>query len=93
MVQRRKWLGLAAAVALGLSLVSAADADGFRRYFRLRRDLAALEQRRDRFASENARLAREIEALRKDPAAQERAAREELGYVKPGEVVINLEAQ
>ena len=34
---------------------------------------------------------REINALRNDPAALERAAREELGYIKPGELVFHLE--
>ncbi|MCI0672719.1 MAG: septum formation initiator family protein [Myxococcaceae bacterium] len=32
-----------------------------------------------------------MSALRKDPRALERAAREELGFVKPGEVVLQLE--
>ncbi len=36
---------------------------------------------------ENARLAEEIAALRRDPRAVERIAREELGLVRPGETV------
>jgi cell division protein FtsB len=36
---------------------------------------------------ENARLAREIEALRTDPRTVERLAREELGLAAPGETV------
>ncbi len=35
---------------------------------------------------ENASLHRQIEALRHDPLAIERIAREELGYVRPGEI-------
>jgi len=34
----------------------------------------------------------DIEALRKDPKAVERLARERLGYAKPGETVIRFEA-
>jgi cell division protein FtsB len=37
------------------------------------------------------RLRREVRALRGDPAALERAAREELGYVRPGEVIYKLD--
>jgi cell division protein FtsB len=36
---------------------------------------------------ENARLARDIEALRSDPRTVERLAREELGLAAPGETV------
>ena len=43
-------------------------------------------------ASRNARLSAEIQRLRSDDAAIERAAREELGFVRPGEIVISLEA-
>ena len=35
---------------------------------------------------ENTSLHRQIEALRHDPLAIERIAREELGYVRPGEI-------
>ncbi len=78
--------------ALGLALLSVADEAGFRRYFRLRREVAALEARTEALRAQNAKLAAEVEALGKDPRAIEQAAREELGFVKPGEVVLNLEA-
>jgi cell division protein FtsB len=81
----------AAAVAAALALVSMGDARGFRRYFGLRRELVQLSEKNHQLAEDNARLTREIAALRSDPKALERAAREDLGYVKPGEVVINLE--
>jgi cell division protein FtsB len=47
---------------------------------------AEIEQLRD----ENHRLLIEIAALRSDPAAIERIAREELGYVRPDETVYLL---
>ena len=40
---------------------------------------------------QNTALADRIRGLRKSPQAQERAAREELGFVKSSEIVINLE--
>jgi len=51
----------------------------------------ALSQRNAQLREENLRLTRKIEGLRSDPVAIERAAREELGFVKPGEIVIHLE--
>ena len=83
---------VAAVVAGVLSLASVADARGFRRYLRLRQDVETLQERNRSLAQQNESLLREINALRKDPAALERAAREELGYVKPGELVFHLEA-
>ena len=41
----------------------------------------------DELRGENARLTAEIAALRSDPAAIERIAREELGLARPGETV------
>ncbi|HEX8699524.1 MAG TPA: septum formation initiator family protein [Myxococcaceae bacterium] len=92
MTARNKVLMVAAVVAGVLSLASVADARGFRRYLRLRQDVETLQERNRSLAQQNESLLREINALRKDPAALERAAREELGYVKPGELVFHLEA-
>lgn len=89
-VHRKKLWG-AAVAALVLCALSVADAEGFRRYFRLRQDVARLTERNAALAEENAALVREIAALRTDPGALERAAREELNYVKPGELVFHLE--
>lgn len=65
---------------------------GFRRYARLRRDLHSLEDRNTRLTAENQRLKIEVQRVRTEPAALERAARENLGLVRPGEIVFNLEA-
>ena len=63
---------------------------GLARTIDLRRDLAALRAHNQELAAENERLAREAEALRSDPAAIERVARDELGWVHTGEVVVDL---
>jgi cell division protein FtsB len=91
MTVRQKLLGVAACVAAVLTLVSAVDAKGFRRYLRLRQGLETFEARNHALSEQNDALLREINALRNDPAALERAAREELGYIKPGELVFHLE--
>jgi cell division protein FtsB len=56
----------------------------------LGRDLATLRARNGELAAENERLSREAEALRGDPAAIERVARADLGWVRPGEIVVDL---
>ena len=88
---RRFGWRLAAAVSLVLAMVSAIEPRGFRRHARLRAQAEALSQRTTQLREENVRLTREIEGLRGEPAAIERAAREELGFVKPGEIIIHLE--
>lgn len=92
MTARQKLLAVATALAVALSLVSVADAKGFRRYLKLRDDVESLHERNTALAAQNESLRREIQALREDPAALERAVREELGYVKPGELVFHLES-
>jgi cell division protein FtsB len=93
MTARKKFLVVAAVLAGGLSLASVADARGFRRYLALRQDVKTLQERNRVLAEQNDVLLREINALRKEPAALERAAREELGYVKPGELVFHLDEE
>lgn len=63
---------------------------GLRRTLELRRDLKSLRARNAQLAADNDRLAREAAALREDTAAIERVARVELGWVRPGEIVVDL---
>jgi cell division protein FtsB len=66
---------------------------GDRGYLRLldKRDRAeALAQDVERLESENIRLAAEIRALKTEPRAIERIAREQLGLARPGEMVFLL---
>jgi cell division protein FtsB len=76
-----------------LLALAAADPDGLRKARHHAREA-------ERLAAENAaleqsvgRLRRDVKALSGDPAALERAAREELGYVKPGEIVYQLDVR
>jgi cell division protein FtsB len=66
---------------------------GDRGYLRLldKRDRAsALAREVDRLESENVRLAAEIRALKSEPRAIEKIAREQLGLARPGEKVFLL---
>lgn len=79
-------------IALVLAVGSLSAEGGFRRYSLLKRDLASLEERNAKLTAENTKLKREVQRLRTEPAALERAARENLGLVRSGEIVFNLEA-
>ena len=52
---------------------------------RLQKDIDSLQQ-------ENARLLKQVDALKTDPKAIEKEAREQLRYTRPGEVVYTLPA-
>src|SRR5262249_36611286 len=54
------------------------------------RHLATVESQIRDIEAENQRLIEDIQALRTDPAAIEKIAREQLKLVKPGEVVLIL---
>lgn len=92
MDRRRQVVWGAVVIALVLAIGSLSAEGGFRRYARLKRDLATLEERNAKLTADNTRLKREVQRLRSEPAALERAARENLGLVRSGEIVFNLEA-
>ena len=89
-------LGRIAVLTVAVSLCSAVfldtmlDAEGWSRRSRIAEDLASLRTQNDAAAEQAAVLRRQIQALRERPEVQERAIRDELGYVKPGEIVLNL---
>jgi cell division protein FtsB len=85
---RRKAAGLASAIALVALLVGSLFGDrGILHLMTQRERAAALARELEGLEAENARLSAEIAALRSDPAAVERIAREELGLARPGETV------
>ena len=89
---RRKLLWAAVLVASILAVWSASAEGGFRRYLKLSREVSALKEKNFRLAQKNEQLVAEIDALHKSPEAQEQAAREELGFVRPREMIFTLEA-
>jgi len=85
-------LGAAVVVTLALGYVPyhVYARSGLARTLQLRRDLDGLRARNAELRDQNERLAREAESLRADPRAIERVARAELGWVRPGEVIVDL---
>jgi cell division protein FtsB len=58
---------------------------------RYRKEIFRLDAKIQKEEQENKQLRSSIDALRHDPKAVERLARERLGYAKPGETVIRFE--
>jgi cell division protein FtsB len=88
---RRRLLFLAFVGALALA--SALDPNGLGKHLRLAGEARRVEGENRELGVEIARLRREAKALAGDSSALERAAREELGYVRSGELVFKLEGE
>ena len=85
---RRKAATLASILAFIALVVGSLFGDGgVLQVLAQRERSAALQRQNLALHVENGRLAAEIAALRRDPRAVERIAREELGLARPGETV------
>ncbi len=89
---RRAVLFLLAAAVL-LAVAGALDPSGLAKSFRLEEECVRLAAENDRLQVENDRLALEARALLTDPKARERAAREELRFIRPGELIYRLDGR
>jgi cell division protein FtsB len=80
-------------LSLALVLLSLADGRGVRRLGLLRRDVARAEAANAALHARNAELSRTVQKLgaRVDPRALERAAREQLGFVKQDQLLFKFE--
>jgi cell division protein FtsB len=103
MTARGLWLrrlGIAAllAVALGYVPYHLYASSGLARYLRLKGERDALHAANLQLLEQNQRLRAELDAVIDEDgtvskAALERAARDELGLVKPGEIVFKLDGE
>ncbi len=85
----RRKLGtiLAAVLAVWIFFHVVLGANGALAYGNKRSEYKTLEKDVDNLQEQNEQLRKHIEALKVDPAAIEREAREQLHYAKPGEMV------
>ena len=85
---RRKAATLASIILVLALVVGSLFGDrGFLQLVRQQQRAEEMAREIEELRAENGRLAAEIVALRSDPRAIERLAREELGLVRPGETV------
>jgi cell division protein FtsB len=86
-VNRRALGGAVGVLALVLVVYGGS---GLLRVWRMQREVEALEREIAALRGQNQDLARTVDRLRSDPAEIERIAREELGFVRPGEKVLKF---
>lgn len=91
--RRLKALALAGLVVCGIVYGALRDEEGVMHVFRERSRLQDLSHSVNSLRDENYRLRGEIKALREDPRAVERLAREDLGLSREGEIVFILESE
>ncbi len=83
---------IAFSFGVGLLLHTLLYSDGWRNRQRARADLAALELHNAAAELRVRELRSEIDALRTRRDVQERVVRHEIGYTRPGDIVLELEA-
>jgi cell division protein FtsB len=90
---RRRLLLASATASLAIAAGSLADAKGLRRLSLLRADIERQEQKNHELREANARLRKTVQSLSPpiDAAALEKAAREQLGFVRKDELLFKFE--
>ena len=83
----------AAVASLAIAAAALADPHGLRLLRRLGQDIARQESANVALREENARLQRRVRSLSApmDPRVLEKEAREQLGFVRPDEVLVKFE--
>ncbi len=94
----RRWIArVAAASALAMSLAYVPyrllDPAANRQIERLRTQLDKTRAETEELRRQTRELVREIDALRNDPSAVAEIARDDLGMVRPDEIIIRLEPE
>jgi cell division protein FtsB len=83
-------------LALGLALLLLQDLFGTHGLLAMRRaqkEAATVQREIDQINLQNRQLQENVKALKTDPAAIERIAREEMGLARPGEYIFKLPAK
>jgi cell division protein FtsB len=88
--QHRLIIGGGVACFLLLSLLAMAGERGFLEVYQFSRHLKRVEGRMRVLEGENERLRRQVTGLRSDPYQVEKLAREDLGLVRPDEIILEI---
>lgn len=78
-------------LACMLALHVVFGANGMLAYHKKRTEFREVQQQNEALKQENGRLSTQIKALKTDPKAIEKEAREQFRYARPGEVVFVLD--
>jgi cell division protein FtsB len=88
--QHRLLIGGGVGCFLLLSLLAVAGDRGFFEVYQFSRHLRQVESRIQALEEENERLRMQVTGLRSDPYQMEKLAREDLGLVRPDEVIFEI---
>ncbi len=88
----RRHLRLVIIFLIATAVISVMGNRGLIRIYQMHRDRVSLEREIEHLSSANAALTEEVRLLKTNPARIEGIAREELGLVKPGELVYEFQA-
>jgi cell division protein FtsB len=88
--QHRLLIGGGIGCFLLLSLLALAGDRGFFEVYQFQRHLRHVERRIQALEAENERLRTQVTGLRSDPFQIEKLAREDLGLVRPDEIVFEI---
>jgi hypothetical protein len=88
--QHRLVIGGGIGCFLLLSLLAIAGDGGFFEVYQFNRHLQQVEGQIQTLAAENERLRTQVTGLRSDPYQIEKLAREDLGLVRPDEIVLEI---
>ncbi len=83
-------VGLLLLVSLGMVVSTLVSAAGWSQRQKARADLVSLRQENARLEAEVKKLQREIGALRSRPEVQERIVRDDLGYGRPTDTIVEV---
>jgi cell division protein FtsB len=84
---RKRWLIFLAGLATLIAVASVVEKKSFVKVLQMSKTRTELQQEIARLRQVNEGLAREIRAFANNPSQVEAIAREDLGLVKPGEIV------
>jgi cell division protein FtsB len=87
-VRRLPLIVLAVAALVGLGLLSSIVTQGFQDLARAEEEQRRLKAEKERLESDISELETTLDALRSNPDAVESMARQELGWIRPGEKVL-----
>ena len=91
MMKKKRLLVLILGFFLLLGLVTFFGEKGIFHLFRLKKELARIEEANVQLEKENAKLKEDVERLKHEKRTIEEIARRELGMVKEGEIVYQFE--
>lgn len=84
---RKRWLVFLAGLAILIAVASVVEKKSFVKVLQMSKTRTELQQEITRLRQANEGLTREIRAFANNPSQVEAIAREDLGLVKPGEIV------